>query len=706
MIGRRMRTAAILVTLLMISGSTSAVNAQPPPPPGEPPPAPPGEAPAGQAAGVTPPRLGYINGEVSFWRPGAEDWTPAQINTPLSPGDSLYAGGNGSAEVQVGTRAFARAGNDTQLGLANVEPGFTQIEISAGHASLDLRSLEAGQTFELDTPNAAFTIETSGYYRVDVTADTTTLITRRGGRATAVPAGGDALTVEPSEEVVVQGTENPKVGMYVAPEMDAWDRWNSDRTDHLIEATSARYVPAGVYGIDTLDQYGTWRATPDYGSVWVPRVAAGWVPYSTGKWVWDPFYGWTWVDDAPWGWAPSHYGRWVHQSGYWGWAPGPIVAAPVYAPALVAFIGGANFGVSIGIGAPAVGWVALGWGEPLVPWWGHRGFIGEPWWGGWGGPRVVNNVVINRTTIVNVRNINVYRNMRVQNAVIATPQSGFGRGGQHVRVREVNTRQVEFLHGRVPVRPAPVSLAPRTGRGIAPPEAMRQRRVVALRAPRDTAAALQTEGLKVPTGHRPAPQIIAHPSTPHAVKPAPRAPGQPGTAERGRPPQPPQAPSRERAPSQAPAQRQKQPAPRPQAGAPPAGKAPAPSRERAPNQAPVQRQKQPAPRPPAGASPAGRAPAPPPPRERAPQAPPAVPRGAAPAGRPAPQRGAQEPPPVQHAPAQAPPQTRNAPGEPANRNYRRPAQPHAPHAPAPAKAQRAPSRESGKPNPGERKEQQ
>ncbi len=38
----------------------------------------------------TPPRLSYREGEVSFWRPGANDWTPAQINIPLAPGDELY----------------------------------------------------------------------------------------------------------------------------------------------------------------------------------------------------------------------------------------------------------------------------------------------------------------------------------------------------------------------------------------------------------------------------------------------------------------------------------------------------------------------------------------------------------------------------------------------------------------------------------------
>src|SRR5262249_8659028 len=238
-------------------------------------------------------------------RAGAEDWTPAQINTPLAPGDALYTGPGGNLELQIGARAFVRAGAGTQLQLANQEPDYLQISVTAGHASLDLRNLKAGQTIELNTRGAAFSILVSGYYRVDVGDNTTTFITRRGGHATMTAAGGDPLSIAPSEEIVIQGTDTPRVETYVAPEMDAWDRWNYARTDHLVDAISNRYVPAGVYGADTLDHYGTWRTTPDYGPVWVPQgVGPDWAPYSAGRWVWDPYYGWSWVDNAPWGWAP------------------------------------------------------------------------------------------------------------------------------------------------------------------------------------------------------------------------------------------------------------------------------------------------------------------------------------------------------------------------------------------------------------------
>src|SRR5258708_10853337 len=443
--------------------------------------------------GRTPPRISLVESEVSFWRPGAEDWAPAQVNTPLAPGDELYTGHGGNLELQVGNRAFVRAWGDTQVGLANQEPDFLQVKVTAGHVSLDLRTVDPGHTVEGDTPSAAFTIERPGYYRVDVTADRTSFVTRRGGRATMTSADGQPLAVAASEEVVLEGAP-PTAQSYVAPELDTWDRWNYARTDELLESISARYVPAGVYGANELDHHGNWRVVPQYGAIWVPEaVPLGWAPYSTGRWVLDPLYGWTWVDTVPWGWAPYHYGRWVFVDGFWAWAPGPLVARPVYAPALVAFFGGPGGRVGVSMGSPFVSWVALGWGEPLVPWRGRPGFAGPPSWAGWGGPRVVNNVVVNRTTIVNVNTVNVYRNVTVQNAVVVVPQERFGRGApvHEVRVAQADVRQLQPVRGRLRVTPAPASFVASSGAAVRPPLTVVSRSVIATRplAPRAVALA-------------------------------------------------------------------------------------------------------------------------------------------------------------------------------------------------------------------------
>ena len=433
----------------------------------------------------SPLRLSYVEGDVSFWRNGAEDWVEARPNTPLAVGDAIYIGNDGDLELQMGNRAFIRADDETHISLVNQTADFIQFKITSGRVSLDLRTLPPGNSIEVNTPNAVFTIDHAGYYRVDVDDDVN-FITRRGGRAMMVLADGQAMSIHPSEEIVVQGDE-ANAETYVAPELDKWDRWNYDRSEKLVDAVSERYLPYGIAGASDLDRYGNWRVVAEYGPVWVPETApSGWAPYSSGRWVWDPYYQWTWIDDAPWGWAPFHYGRWVHLGGYWAWAPGPLVKRAVYAPAMVAFFGvspGASVGISFG--GAGVGWVALSWGEPLMPWWGRPHFIGRPWWGGWGGPRLVNNVVIRNTTVINVTNI-TYKNTRINNAVVATTQNHFGKGSvQPVFGRVKEMRELTQVRGTLPVKPDLNSVEVGERKNVRPPAQVLSRSVMATRVTKE-----------------------------------------------------------------------------------------------------------------------------------------------------------------------------------------------------------------------------
>ncbi len=497
--------AMVLVLSVLASGPgfVSPAGAQTgsvvaPPPPAE------AQAPT-PSADVTPARVSYSDGEVSFWRPGAQDWTPTTLNIPLAPGDVLYAGPGGNVEIQVGPLAFVRVTNGTQIGLDNQEPGFVQLRVTGGEAAVDLGQLPPGTTIEVDTPNAAFTIARAGYYRVGVAQDSTTFTTYRGGSATMTPAGGAAAPIVANQRVVLTGTDSPQVAIGSAPQLTAWDNWNYQRTDDLLRPASARYVSSGVYGAEALDQHGSWRTVESYGTVWVPTgVPVGWVPYSTGRWIWDPRFGWTWLDDAPWGWAPYHYGRWVFLGGYWAWAPGPVIVRPVYAPALVVFLGGA--------GVRPLCWAPLGWGEPVIPWWGRRGFIGVASWRGWGGPRVVNNVVINQNTTVNVTNITVYKNVNVTNAVVGVPAERFGHGHVKVtRIKEVEVRQLKPMRGALEVKPVAASVMPATGPAVRPPAAVHSRPVVATRPPHDVAKALDAHGLGGTAGPASAPRLVPAP---------------------------------------------------------------------------------------------------------------------------------------------------------------------------------------------------
>jgi hypothetical protein len=187
---------------------------------------------------------------------------------------------------------------------------------------------------------------------------------------------------------------------------------------------------------------------PQYGAVWVPRaVPVGWAPYRSGRWAWIAPWGWTWIDEAPWGFAPFHYGRWAFVGGIWCWVPGRFVARPVYAPALVGWIGRPGWSVTVSIGTvPAVGWFPLAPREVYVP--AHRH-----------SHAYVRNVnvthVTNVTQITNVNNVtNVnYANRRVERAVTVVPAAAVTRG-EPVGRSQVHVRRAE-LDRHAPASPTP-----------------------------------------------------------------------------------------------------------------------------------------------------------------------------------------------------------------------------------------------------------
>jgi hypothetical protein len=186
----------------------------------------------------------------------------------------------------------------------------------------------------------------------------------------------------------------------------------------------------------------------------------GWAPYRYGHWVWVSPWGWTWVDDAPWGFAPFHYGRWVVVGGVWGWvpvAPRPTVVTvayvrPVYAPALVAWVGGPRFGVGVAVGGVGAGvaWFPLGPRDVYCPSYHVTERYVER-------VNVYNTTIINRVQVTNVyRNVYVnknvtnitYQNQRYGNAVTATSRESFtsaqpiGRNMMRVDAKEMTTAQV------------------------------------------------------------------------------------------------------------------------------------------------------------------------------------------------------------------------------------------------------------------------
>jgi hypothetical protein len=367
-------------------------------------------------------RLNFLEGSVSFQAAGHDDWSAATPNYPLTVGDHLWADEQSRAELHIGSNAI-RMDSHTALAFLNLDDRMTQLRLSDGSINITVRYMDEDDAYEVDTPNGAVSLLRPGRYRIDADPDRQlTTVSVRGGEA-EVTAGGAAFPVHARQSAYITGADQPQTDVAGIAPSDDFDRWWETRDDRADRRPPPRYVSREMIGYEDLDDYGTWRDYPGYGPCWLPRVEAGWAPYHYGHWVWVEPWGWTWVDDAPWGFAPFHYGRWAFYGGSWVWVPGAVVARPVYAPALVAWVGGSHFGVAMGIGS-GVGWFPLGPREPYIP-----------------AYRVSNTYVtrVNVTNVTNVTNITnvtnvTYVNQRVPGAITAVSRADFAASRPVARV--------------------------------------------------------------------------------------------------------------------------------------------------------------------------------------------------------------------------------------------------------------------------------
>lgn len=350
-------------------------------------------------------RLSYLQGSISFQPAGTSDWVMAAINRPITSGDKLWVDAGSRAEVQIGSAAI-RLSSNTGFSFLNLDDNTVQIQLSAGDLNVTVRHLDRDEVFEVDTPNQAFSILQPGHYSLYSSDDgNTTVVTVREGQGEAGGAGR-TYTIESGQTVTLTGTDSLEASLDSVGrrDHDDFDEWCETRDRREARSTAMRYVSPEMVGYQDLDDNGYWRHDPEYGEVWVPTaIPAGWAPYRFGHWSWISPWGWTWVDDASWGYAPFHYGRWVYSHQAWGWVPGPVDVRPVYAPALVAFVGGPNISVGIGVGGAAVvGWFPLGPREVYVP--GYRV-----------SPEYVNRVNVSNTTVSSTTVTNVYNTTVINN---------------------------------------------------------------------------------------------------------------------------------------------------------------------------------------------------------------------------------------------------------------------------------------------------
>ncbi len=512
------------------------------------------QADAGSPEISPPSRVGAltrVRGTVSYYQAGADSWSPAAVNQPVTTGEGFWTQPDAEARIDVSASDLVMAGA-TELEVTSLDDRALVATLPQGEVYLRVRALVPGETYTVLTPRGAVSIAAPGRYEIAAgdTENPTRVTVLEGG---ASLAEGASAAVPAGQAAMIAGEQAPFQVQLGPATRDAF-------LDHaLAEERPARpqTVPlpplvAQMPGGAELADAGTWSQTPQYGAVWYPEVAAGWVPYREGQWSYVAPWGWTWVDSNSWGFAPFHYGRWVDIGGRWAWTPGArervaeAPSYPVYAPALVTFLGiGAVAVTGAMLADRSVGWVPLGPGEVYRPWFNaDRRYV-----------RDVNiQHVTNITEINNVYNAPPAEAMRAdhfRNAAAATvvpaaamatsrPLAGLARPASAQVLAEA--RPV-FGHAPVPLTTATAGVTPAVARAlhaVPPPSGYAVPARPAAPGPVIRAQAGPLPAGQVPIGPTPARPAPAGPvageARPLATPPLPRAGVAPGVARPSGPP--------------------------------------------------------------------------------------------------------------------------------------------------------------------------
>ncbi len=320
--------------------------------------------PASTAAAPAPPparvgRVSLASGKVEFRGPGDAQWSPASVNDPVAAGVSLRTDPQSRAEIRVGADTVDLDGG-TEVAVAKLDRQVAELAVGRGRVDLDLRSFEPGESVEVDIPRGGIWLSRRGRYDIDAGGgDRPVRIAAFTGDARFVGGGAD-FPVWAGDRVVLSAA-GPVTPVTEPASGDDFAEWCGARAVDDSRLAAPYFVSRQMTGYAVLDAAGRWRAAGKNGEVWVPDASPeDWVPYRNGHWRWLAPWGWSWVDDQPWGFATSHYGRWLFADGKWVWASGKPAPDPVWAPAVVAFLGTPGVGLSYADGpGPAVAWFPL-----------------------------------------------------------------------------------------------------------------------------------------------------------------------------------------------------------------------------------------------------------------------------------------------------------------------------------------------------------
>lgn len=261
---------------------------------------------------------------------GAEDsdYSSAQVNTLVLPGDTIWADDGTTTELEFSGGAFLRLADGSKAEIVALPPNGV---VRGWVGSFYVQRLKRGTGDVLfETPAARLDIDNDTSVRVDILSNGATTVSVRWGSLRLHTDAGTSLNLRSGQRVWVDpGLLPSEPASFNRAEEDAFDAWNRERAEFLatgssgVQTTPVKYSDTTI-GYSDLDRYGEWVYV-DSRPYWRPTVVVDYVPYRYGYWSNSPRIGNVWVGNYPFSYTTSHYGRWNHHARHgWIWSYDPV----------------------------------------------------------------------------------------------------------------------------------------------------------------------------------------------------------------------------------------------------------------------------------------------------------------------------------------------------------------------------------------------
>ena len=177
------------------------------------------------AAVIGPARISYVDGDIRFNSPDADEWLQVTVNTPLDEGDAVWCPEGSRVEIQLPDGTVVRLDGGSQLDILANEDGFMHLHLASGHLYLRTTQTTNENSLQIDADDTTVLPAARTRLRIDMLPNSLEDVAITKGSA-YVEGNGNRTRVRAGEQILLEEGHSEVLQLNPA---DSWEIWNVDR---------------------------------------------------------------------------------------------------------------------------------------------------------------------------------------------------------------------------------------------------------------------------------------------------------------------------------------------------------------------------------------------------------------------------------------------------------------------------------------------